>query len=41
MIEVPICNACNKPHYGRKKSEDRCWCDMSGNYRMGLIEEEN
>jgi len=39
-ITVPICNSCGKPHFGRKKSEDRCWCDTVGNYHMGEIEVE-
>ena len=41
MIEVPICNDCGKPHYGRLKKEDRCCCDTSGNFHYEEIEEEN
>ena len=37
LIEVPICNDCNKPHFGRKNVDDRCVCDTCGNYHMGLI----
>lgn len=40
-IVVPICNDCKKPHFGRSKSIDRCWCDTSGNYTMGEITKEN
>lgn len=40
IITVPVCNLCNKPHYGRLRSIDRCWCDVSGDYRWEEIEEE-
>jgi len=40
QITVPICNSCNKPHYGRSKSADRCCCDISGNYHYGKIDSE-
>jgi hypothetical protein len=36
-IIVPVCNLCNKPHFGRKKAEDRCWCDTSWNYTLKEI----
>jgi len=39
-IEVPICNYCGKPHYGRSNVEDRCICDTSGNFHYGEIDEE-
>jgi hypothetical protein len=39
-IEVPICNVCNKPHFGREKVEDRCVCDCSGNYHYEFITKE-
>jgi len=40
-LEVPFCNSCRKPHFGRKRMEDRCICDMSGNYSIRqLISEE-
>jgi len=36
-ITVPICNICNKPHFGRSKVEDRCVCDCSGNFHLAEI----
>jgi len=39
-ITVPICNVCNKPHYGRKNVNERCICDSSGQFHYGEIEEE-
>ena len=39
-ITVPICNLCNKPHFGRKNVDDRCICDGSGQFHYGEIEEE-
>lgn len=40
-IIVPVCNSCNKPHFGRKNAEDRCWCDTSGNYHLAEIQFED
>lgn len=40
-IRVAICNDCGKPHTGRSKGTDRCWCDISGNFHWGEIEEES
>ena len=40
-IKVPICDWCNKPHYGRMDVEKRCVCDSSGHFHYGEIEEEN
>jgi hypothetical protein len=40
QIRVPVCNICGKPHYGRSKSEDRCWCDFSGQFHYEYIEAE-
>jgi len=39
-LTVPICNFCNKPHFGRSKVEERCICDCSGQFHYGEIEEE-
>ena len=39
-IDVPICNDCNKPHYGRRNVEKRCVCDTSGNWHWGEIQKE-
>lgn len=39
-ITVPVCNSCGKPHHGRSKSEDRCWCDTVGNWHLEEIEAE-
>lgn len=37
FIQVPICNTCNKPHFWRKKKEDRCVCDSSDDWTMWEI----
>lgn len=39
-ILVPVCNLCNKPHFGRKNVNDRCICDTSGQWHYEEIEEE-
>ncbi len=39
-ILVPVCDICNKPHFGRKNVEDRCTCDTSGNFHYEEIDEE-
>jgi len=29
---VAVCNICDKPRYGRLDPEERCQCDISGEY---------
>lgn len=41
MRDVPVCNSCNKPHFGRIKSEERCWCDTSGNFGYRQVSCDN
>jgi len=41
LIELPVCDVCGKPHFGRSKVEERCVCDMSGQYHYELLEKEN
>ena len=31
---VAVCNICHKPHYGRLDVEERCQCDISGEYEV-------
>ncbi len=40
MITVPVCIDCHKPHMGRQKSEDRCWCDTVGRWEFQDIPAE-
>jgi hypothetical protein len=40
MIKVAICNDCGKPFYGRKNVEDRCVCDIFGNFHYEEIDTE-
>jgi hypothetical protein len=41
LIELPVCDVCRKPHFGRSKVEERCVCDISGQYHYELLEKEN
>lgn len=35
---VPVCDFCQKPHFGKNSVEDRCVCDTSGHFQMKEIE---